>query len=162
MGSFLASLLGSAGLKTLVEAFAGPVEAIFHDYIAGKISKEQLQEQIQAALVSAFAQVESQFLDSITKTYATFMQAAVQSPVMIRAWAVVLYTQLAVLLWHQVGIPAIVALGIVTEYPSSGMTVEWSYAIIGLCIGAPAIASRVGSGVSSLADNLKSLIGGSK
>lgn len=162
MGSFFATLLGSAGLKALVEAFAGPVEAIFHDYVQGKISKEQITEKMQEALLSAFSQVEIEFLDSITKTYATFMQAAAQNPVMTKAWAVVLYTQLGVIIWHQIGIPAIIALGLIDKYPSSGITADWGYALVALCLGAPAISSRVGGGVSTLANNLKQLIGGSK
>jgi hypothetical protein len=159
MGSFFASLLGSAGLKAMVEAFAGPVEAIFHDYIQGKISKEQLQEKLQEAMLAAFSQVESQYLDSITKTYTAFIQVAAQNPVMTRAWSIVLYSQLFVLFWHQFCIPAIVALGFIKTYPQSGTTVNWAYALVALCLGAPAIASRVGPAASWASDSLKRMVG---
>ncbi|MBH5389143.1 hypothetical protein [Bradyrhizobium diversitatis] len=126
MGSFFASLLGSAGLKALVDAFAGPVESIFHDYIQGRISKEQLQEKLQEAILAAFSQVEAQYLDSITKTYTAFIQVAAQNPAMVKAWSVVLYSQLFVLFWHQFCIPAIVALGVVDKYPKAALLISTS------------------------------------
>jgi hypothetical protein len=159
MGSFFASLLGSAGLKALVDAFAGPVEAIFHDYVQGKISKDQLQEKLQEAILAAFSQVEAAYLDSITKTYTAFIQAAAQNPVMVKAWSVVLYSQLFVLFWHQFCIPAIVALGFIDKYPTSGATVNWAYALVALCLGAPAIASRIGPAAGWASDNIKRLVG---
>lgn len=154
----LASLFSGPIITALVNGLMGPLEAIFKDYIAGQITKEQLAEKIQEAILAAFAQVETAYLDSITKTYTAFIQAASQNPVMARAWSVVLYTQLAVLTWHQVGIPAIDQIfGI--RYPSSGATVDWAYALVALCLGAPAIASRVGAGASWATDSLKRLAG---
>lgn len=155
---FLATLFGGGALQALVGALAGPLENIFHDYIQGKISKEQLQEQIQAAMLQAFAQVETQYLDSITKTYTAFIQAAATNPVMARAWSVVLYSQLFVLIWHQFAIPALVTSGLVTTYAQSGTTVSWAYALVALCLGAPAIASRVGPTANWAASGLKGML----
>jgi hypothetical protein len=154
---FLASIFSGPILTSLINGLAGPLENIYKDYINGKISKEQLLEQIQAAMLAAFAQVETAYLDSITKTYTTFIQAASQNPVMTKAWSWVLYSQLGVLVYHQLFIPIIVLLfGI--KYPSSGMTVEWSYALIALCLGAPAIASRVGPAASWAVNSLTRLV----
>ncbi len=153
----LASLFTGPVLTSLINGLMGPLESIFHDYIQGKISKEQLQEKLQEAILAAFAQVETQFFDSLTKTYTSFIQAATTNPIMTRAWSVVLYSQLFVLVWHQFVIPAIVALGILKNYPSSGTTVEWSYALIALCLGAPAIASRIGP-AAGWAASIKGLV----
>ena len=155
---FLASLFSGPVLTSLINGLAAPLEAVYRDYINGKISAEQLNEKLQEAMLAAFAQVETQFLDSITKTYTSFLQAASQNPVMTRAWSAVLYTQLAVLIWHQFFIPAIIATGIIEKYPSSGATVDWAYALVALCLGAPAIASRIGP-AAGWASNLKRLIG---
>lgn len=146
---FFASLLGGSALQTLVNALAAPLESIFHDYIQGKISKEQLAEQIKAALLQAFAQVEAQYLDSITKTYGSFVQAMATNPVITAGWKFVIYSQTLVLLWHQVGIPAFVMIvhwlfDPRFVYPSSGTTVDWAYALLTVGLGAPAIASRIG------------------
>lgn len=154
---FFASLLSGPIIKALIDGLMGPLEAIYKDYIAGKITKEQLAEQLQAAILAAFVSVETAYLDSITKTYTTFIQAASQNPVMTRAWSVVLYSQLFVLVWHQMAIPALATMGV--AYKSSGATVDWAYALVALCLGAPAIASRVGAGASWATDNLKRLVG---
>jgi hypothetical protein len=154
----LASLFSGPILTSLVNSLIGPLEKIYGDYIQGKISKEQLAEQLQAAMVSAFAQIEAQFLDSITKTYTTFIQTASQNPVMTRAWAAVLYSQLFVLIWHQWVIPLLVLVFDV-KYPSSGVTVNWSYALIALCLGAPQIISRIGPAASWASDSLKRMVG---
>jgi hypothetical protein len=157
MGLF-ASLLGSGALSALVNALLGPAEDMFKQYVAGQITKEQLAEKLQEAMLAAFSQVEASYMDSITKSYAAFMQSATQNPAMARAWSVVLYSQLLVLFWHQVGIPAIIALGIVAKYPSSGATVDWAYALVALCLGAPAIASRIGPADGWSANNIAKLV----
>lgn len=156
---FLASLFGKEALSALVGSLLSPLELMFRDYINGKISKEQLAEQIQAAMLAAFAQVEASFLDSMTKTYVAFVGAAAQNPVMTRAWSVVLYSQLSILLWHQFVIPFLVTFGFVPKYASSGATVDWAYALVALCLGAPAVMEKVGIGTAWAADNLKRLVG---
>lgn len=156
--NFLATLFGGGALKALVDALASPLENVFHDYIQGKISKEQLQEKMQEAVLAAFAQVESQFYDSLTKTYASFIQAASSNPVMTKAWSVVLYSQLLVLFWHQMVIPALVTFGFVTKYASSGLTTDWAYALVALCLGAPAIASRVGPTANWASSTIKGML----
>lgn len=145
--------------KLLSGVLSGPLEAIFHDYFNAKITKEQLAEKLQEAILSALVQIEASFYDSITKTYGSFMQAAGQSPLMQRAWAVVLYSQLFVLLWHQVAIPFLVTFGYVKTYATSGATVNWAYALVALCLGAPAIASRIGPAATWTADSIKKVLG---
>ena len=70
----------------------------------------------------------------------------------------VLYSQLFVLVWHQFCIPAIVALKFVKDYPTSGATVNWAYALVALCLGAPAIASRIGPAAGWAAENIGKLV----
>lgn len=154
--SILAGLFTGPVLTALVNSLLGPLENIYKTYIGGQISKEQLAEKLQEALLAAFADVEKAFLDSITKTYTTFITTAAQNPVMARAWAVVLYSQLFVLLWHQLIIPALATAGI--AYKSSGATVDWAYALVALCLGAPALAARVGPAASWAADSLKKVL----
>lgn len=155
---FFASLLGGGALQTFINALAGPVVDIVKAYLDKTITEAQLAEKLKEAALAAFAEVEKQHLDSITKTYTTFIQAMAANPTMVRAWAVALYSQLLVLIWHQVGIPAVVALGLVDKYPSSGVTVTWAYAIVALCLGAPAISSSIGPAATWAADSLGRLI----
>lgn len=163
MGGFFASLLTGGALQTLVNTLLPAVVSLVNDYTQNKITKEQLAEKLQEAILSAFSQVEKQYLDSITKTYTAFIQAMMTNPEMVRAWKFVLYSQTIVLVWHQAGIPLFVQLVRWTYdprfiYPSSGTTVEWAYALIALCLGAPAISSRIGPAASWASDAFNRLI----
>lgn len=150
----LASIFTGPILKSLVGALLGPLEAMYREYINGQISKEQLAEKLQEAILASLVQIEGALYDSITKTYASFMQAAVQSKTMQRVWACVALSQLVVLLWHQVGIPALIYWR-GGSYPSSGTTVDWAYALLALCLGAPALTSRIGPAATWAVDSLK-------
>lgn len=154
---FFASLLGGPVISFFVDKLMGPAEDLFKAYFDAKITKEQLAEKLQETVQATFAQVEVAFAESLTKTYTAFIQAAGQNPVMARAWSIVVYSQLFVLVWHQLVIPALATYGI--QYKSSGATVDWAYALIALCLGAPAIASRVGPAAGWAGDSLKKLIG---
>jgi len=68
------------------------------------------------------------------------MQAMVQSKLMQVVWDSVVISQTLVLLWHQIGIPALCYhVGNKACYPSSGTTVEWAYLLVAVCV-------RAGSG----------------
>lgn len=148
----------TAIIEAVLPNLLAPLKDIFHDYIQGKISEAELNAKVKQALLNGFAQLDAAMLDSITKTYASFMQTAAQSPVMQRGWAIVLYSQLFVLVWHQFVIPFMVTFGFVEKYATSGATVNWAYALIAMCLGAPAILSRVGPAAGWAADNLSRII----
>lgn len=155
MGIF-ATLLSGPVLSALVNGLLGPLENIFTQYINKQITKEQLAEKLQEAILATFADVEKSFYDSLTKTYTAFLQTMATNTVVARAWSIVLYSQLFVLIWHQLVIPGLATYGI--QYKSSGATVDWAYALVALCVGAPAISARVGPAASWAADNIKKLV----
>lgn len=144
--------------KAVLPSLLSGLEPFYRDYINGKISKAQLEVEGSKVLLESFTQLEQSLQDNLSKTYSSFMTALAQSPEMKRAWSVVLYSQLFVLLWHQFAIPFFVTFGVVEKYASSGVTVNWAYALIALCLGAPGIASRIGAGASWAADNLSRII----
>ena len=143
--------LGGSFVEKLIDNATG----LFDKYLQKQITKDQLQAQLLSLMVTTAGEVEKAHADSIAKTYASFMTAATQSPPMMRAWSIVVYSQLAVLLWHQVGIPAVVFFGY--KYPSSGTTVDWAYALLAGMLGLGAVALRAGPAKFDM-DKLKSLI----
>lgn len=144
----------------IVEALLKPVSDIFQAYFNKQITEAELREKFQQALLTAFTQVESAYADSLNKTFASFMDAAKQSKLMQDVWACVALSQLAVLLWHQVGISTLCFfLANKSCWPSSGSTVDWAYALLALCLGGGAIALKSGPGSGALTDNLKRLVG---
>lgn len=149
----------------IFDSFFANARGVLKDFQDRKITEAELIEKLRAALLQAFADVERAHADLIAKTFESFQQTLRTSPMMQRAWCWVVYSQLAVLLWHQVGIPATV---IVVRsfyvpgwnYPSSGSTVEWAYALLGFMFGAGAMLLRAGPGAGGgLLDNLKRAIG---
>lgn len=124
-------------------------------YINKEITEAELNAKLRVEFFKMLGQIETSYAESITKTYATFMQAALQDPLVRDVWAFVAVSQTFVLLWHQVGIPALVFL--MSEpgkppvhYPSSGTTVDWAYLLVAGCVGFGAIALRGGpAGTSS-------------
>ncbi|HEY7245172.1 MAG TPA: hypothetical protein VH678_14975 [Xanthobacteraceae bacterium] len=119
----LTTLLGWLA-PNIVDSLLGRIQSIFQAYFNKQISAEQLREQMVAALLASFAEVEKAYADALSKTFAAFMGAMQASRLVRVVWASVVVSELLVLLWHQVGIPAIVALGWISKYPSSGTTVE--------------------------------------
>jgi hypothetical protein len=148
----------------IVNAVVAPFTDLFKSYLNKQITESELRAKMVTALIAGFADVEKAYADSLAKTFASFMDAAKQSRLMQSVWAAVALSQLAVLLWHQVGIPALVLWMRSGNpdwvYPSSGTTVEWSYLLIALCLGGGAIALKMapGSGSAAQIESLKKLI----
>lgn len=161
MGGFLTALLAPAVLKTLARLIVDKGADLFGQYLRKEISRAELQAKLVPVLVDGFTEVQRIHADSLNKTFATFMQAVVANRLVARVWAIVVLLELAVVVWHQVGIPALVA---VTgkPYPPSGDTVLIASGLLFLCLGGGALVMRVGpwSGVGLL-DTLKSSFRGS-
>lgn len=152
------SLLGPAVIKALVDGFLGKALEAFTAYQNKQISLAELNVKLQESLMATFAEVEKSHAESLTKTYESFQVTMRQSPIVQQMWSWVVATQLVVLLWHQMGIPAVVYFT-GHDYPSSGSTVEWAYALIGFMFGAGALLLRTGPGAGSTLAKLKSAIG---
>ncbi len=157
MGGFLASIFTGPVLSAVLDKIIGPFTDLFKAYINKEISELELRERLSEALVKTFADVEQAHAEALTKTYATFMTSLDKSAVLKWVWASTAVSQLAVLLWHQVGIPAVIAVGLIDRYPSSGSTVEWSYALLGACLGLGPLVLRTGPAGASIT-SLKALL----
>lgn len=142
----------------IIDGLLGRITGVFEAYFKKQISLEELKSRVSLAMLQTFSDVEKAHAESLSKTYESFQQTLRQSPLMQQVWVIVVLTQLVVLLWHQMGIPALVYFT-GEKYPSSGSTVEWAYALIGFMFGAGAMLLRVGPGAGTLKDKLKSLVG---
>jgi hypothetical protein len=155
----LAALFTGPILSALCNSIFGNLTQAFTAYLNKQITEAELKEKLQAAMLSGFADVEKAYAESLTQTFQSFMQAAAQSKLMQCVWASVALSQLLVLLWHQVGIPA-VSFFFSVRYPSSGATVDWAYALVMFCLGGGAISMRFGPGSNSVSTQIKTMVGG--
>lgn len=153
----LLTMLGGPIISAMANSLFGTLEQGWEAYVKKEITKEQLLEKLQEALLSTFAEVEKAYADSLAKTWASFMGAVEKSPLMQAVWATVVLSQLVVLVWHQMGIPLVVyATG--HGYPSSGTTVDWAYALIAAMCGLGPVMLQNGAG--NIAASIKNLVRG--
>lgn len=145
----LAASLATALIPKVLDAFVS--------YNNKQISLAELQTRLSQSLLDCFAEVNKAQADALAKTYASFMGAVQTSRLMQAVWASVVVSQLLVLLWHQIGIPALVYFA-AARYPSSGTTVDWAYLLLAFCLGAGPVVLNSGPGRIN-AGALKTLIG---
>ena len=150
------SALAGTVITQVASAFIGKALDAFVVYNNKQISMEELRTRVQQAMLDSFKEIEVAHADALAKTYASFMQTMAQSRLMQAVWASVVISQLFVLLWHQIGIPAYVEL-VGHRYPSSGTTVEWAYLLLAACLGMGPVVLRSGPGTLSTG-NIKAML----
>jgi hypothetical protein len=129
-------------VTTLAPLLIGKLADAFAAYQNKQITLAELNAKVTEALIEGFAEVHKAQASALAQTFASFMDAAKSSRLMRGVWAAVTLSQLAVLLWHQVGASAFVrAFG--GEWPSSGATADWAYLIVVACLGlGPVVLNR--------------------
>lgn len=128
-------------LKALSAPFVDRIEGLVGAYFNKQISEAEFKYRVEIAVQENNAEIERAWADAATKQYAEFQATARQSPVIARAYAAVIVTQLFVLLWYQWGASAFTLIT-GTTWPSAGATVDWAYAILALCLGGGAFVFR--------------------
>jgi hypothetical protein len=120
-------------VTALAPLIIGKAADAFAAYANKQITIAELNARVEQALIEAFAEVMKAQSDALAKTFASFTDLAKNSRMVRVVWSAVVLSQLGVLLWAQVGIPAYVrAFG--GTWPSSGATIDWAYLLVaGLC-----------------------------
>ena len=153
----LSAIFSSMG-ASIVNAFLGKALEAFQAYNAKQISMEELRSRVNIAMAATFKEIEVSHAEALAKTYASFMQAMVQSRLMQLVWASVTISQLLVLLWVQVGVSTFVYLT-GHPWPSSGKTSDWAYLLVAACVGMGPIVLRSGPGEGTITEKLKAMTG---
>ncbi len=153
----LTKLVASLGGE-IVDRLLGRITGVVEAWLRKEVSMEELRTRVLQAFITSVAEVEKAHADALARTQGEFIRAAAQNVLMARVWAAVTLSQLAVLLWHQLGIPLVIATGLAERYPSSGSTVEWAYALVGACVGLGPLVLRGSAGASPL-DAVKPWLG---
>ncbi|CUT12554.1 hypothetical protein BF49_7142 [Bradyrhizobium sp.] len=142
---------------SLVTAIAplliGKLADAFTAYEKKQITLAELNAEVQQALMECFSEVMKSQSDALAKTFATFGDIMKNSRLVRVVWAAVVLSQLFVLVFQQIGVPAIVYFG-GGHWPSAGATIDWAYLlIVGLC-GLGPVVLNAGPGKVNL-DQLK-------
>lgn len=122
IASILAKILTGGLLDKLLEAYRLRQE--------GKISEAEFRSRVQIAAEETAQETAKATHDSLGK-----------SAILQRAWASVLFLQVTVLVWYQLGAPAFqVITG--AAWPSPGISLDWAYALVAAMIGAGPLVLR--------------------
>jgi hypothetical protein len=165
----LIASLGSAGIGAVVNGIMGPFLGLAEQYFKKQISLAELKTKMGTVLTEGFTSVEKSHAESLTATMNSFYTTMAQSKLMQYVWGFVVVSQTLVLVWHQVGIPAVVKIcrsglahnspgWLACSYPSSGSSVEWAYLLITALCGAGVVLLRNGPGKGDVSSRLKELV----
>lgn len=128
-------------LKVLSAPFVDRIAGLAEAYFNKQISEAEFKSRVEIAVQENNAEIERAWADVAAKQYAEFQATVRQSPVIARAYAAVIVTQLFVLVWYQWGASAFTLIT-GTTWPSAGATVDWAYAILALCLGGGAFVFK--------------------
>ena len=129
-------------ITSIVSVVVGPllrsVESIVHDLATQKISETEAKTKLAEieATVVAHAQTEASTI------YQSHMEAVAQNEVLQRLTAAVVITQLAVLLFYQIGTPLLLYVDPTWTFPKPAVELEWAYALVAGGIGVYAVLRK--------------------
>lgn len=128
-------------VKLLTGGLLDRVIGIYDKYADGKITKAQLDADVEKARIEAEKAAEAEF-SKMAASIAESTQATVRaSPVIQRAWAAGMTLQFFVLVWYQIGASAFeVYAGV--KWPDPGISLGWGVSLLMTMVGGYAVAFR--------------------
>lgn len=144
-------------ITTIAPLLIGKLADAFSAYEKKQISLAELNARVAQSLMESFTEVMKSEGDTLAKTFASFGEVMKNSKLVRMVWAIVVLSQLGVLLWLQVGISAVVYWKGGT-WPSAGATGDWAYLLIAGLLGLGPVVLNAGPGKVSV-DALKKTVG---
>ena len=131
-------------LKWITGGFVDKLVSLGQSYFQQKISEAEFRAEVEKASQDAARQIEQAWADASAKIAASTQDALKASPILQRAWSAVLFLQVAVLCFYQIGAPAFqVITG--TPWPAPGIVLEWAYLLVGCQLGVGPFVFRRGA-----------------
>jgi len=131
-------------LSWLTGGFVDKLVGLADSYFKKEISKAEFESRVQIAAKDAAAKVEESWAEASAKIAASTGDMVKSSPILQRAWAAVLFLQVFVLVWYQIGTSCF---EVITgrPWPAPMASVDWAYLLIGAMVGAgPLVFKRGG------------------
>lgn len=125
----------SAILSWLTGGFVDKLVGLGQAYFNKQISETEFRANVEIAAKEASAKVEQSWADASKSIAASTSDTLKNSPIVARAWSTVLFLQLFVLVWYQLGAPAYAVI-VGRAWPDPGVSLEWAYLLIGAMVGA--------------------------
>jgi len=134
----------TALVSWLTGGFVDKLVGLGQAYFQKQVSEAEFRAGVEKATQEAAAKTEAAWADAAKGIAASTQDALKSSAILQRAWAAVLFLQVSVLVFYQIGAPAFV---VITgkAWPDPGVSLEWAYLLIGAMIGAGPLVFRRGS-----------------
>jgi hypothetical protein len=135
-------LILAAIAKILTGGLLDKITGLADSYLKGQITKAEFEAKVKIEAGKAQAELEQEWVKASTAQYESFQTTLRTSDILQRAYAMVMISQLFVLLWYQWGASAF---KLVTDvvWPSPGATIEWAYLLVGGAMGLGPVTSRI-------------------
>jgi hypothetical protein len=131
----------AAIVKILTGGLVDKVFDLGQLYLKKEISEAEFRSRVEIAAQETAAEIEQSWAKTATDTAKATHATLAKSPILQRAWAAVLFLQVFVLVWYQIGAPAFqVITG--TAWPNPGIPLEWAYLLVATMIGAGPLVLR--------------------
>jgi hypothetical protein len=112
-------------------------------YFNKEISEAEFKSRTAIAVQESFRDVEKSWAEASAKIADSTQESLRSSVVLQRGWVAVLFLQLVVLLWYQVGTPVYEIMA-GEKWPEPMASIEWAYLLIGAQIGSGPLIFRRG------------------
>jgi len=131
----------AAIVKLLTGGLLDKILDIGKQYLTNERDRADFDKQVRIAAQETAAKMEETWAQAAKEAAKATSETVKSSPILQRAWAAVLFLQVAVLVWYQIGSPAYqVITG--TAWPSPGVTLEWAYLLVATMLGAGPLVLR--------------------
>ena len=131
-------------LGWLTGGFADKLVGLGNAYFQKQISAAQYEAEVKKAASEAAAKVEASWADAAKGISASTNDMLKATPVMQRAFAIVLFLQVFVLVFYQLIAPAFTIIT-GTVWPDPGVRLDWAYLLVGAMVGAGPFVFRRGA-----------------
>lgn len=117
-------------ISVLTGGLLDKVTGLAHAYLNKEITKSEFESRVKIAHEDATAKMDMAWTAAQADMQESLMATIRVSPVMQKAFAVVLFMQVFVLVWYQIGTPCYqIITG--TPFPEPMANIEWAYLLVG-------------------------------
>lgn len=135
-------MIAAAIIKILTGGLLDKITGLADSYMKGQITRAQFDAEVKIEAGKAGVEIEQAWAKASTEQYESIQKTLRASVILQRAYAVVMISQLFVLVWYQIGAPAFL-LVTGTAWPSPGTTIDWAYLLLAITIGGGSLVSRL-------------------
>lgn len=128
-------------IKFLTGGFVDRIVGLAETYLKTEGDKAKFKADVEEAAQQAAADVEKEWVKAAASITASVQDTLKASVILQRAYAIVLFLQLFVLVWYQLGAPAYQVIS-GTSWPQPMASIEWAYLLVGAMVGAGPLVFR--------------------